>query len=348
MQGHTVFTVDNGMLHLVDESRDDARDRPAIRADHEVGGALMPHLTDHHTHLGLTDPAGLFANGITDAVDLGWIPEVASTWLTDHPGHPAVRIAGALITAPGGYPTNAGWAPPGSAAEAGNAVEATKAVRRQVMLGASRIKVALNTDAGPSVDNSTLTAIVEEAHDAGVPVTIHAQGIGQVVLAVNAGADQLAHAPFSERLDDDLLRRAADAGMSWVSTLDIHGWGRPTPEFAIAVDNMRRFASAGGRIHYGTDLGNGPLPVGVNERELNALATAGLNDEHLLRAIAGEVGRTGASVSVGPRFAWIPTPPPERQDDGAAARNLAAPSGLPAWLATARGHTTTTILGART
>jgi hypothetical protein len=322
-RGHSVFASENGLLHPIDDDR----------ADREFGGALIPHLTDHHTHLGLTDPAELFANGITDAIDLGWVPEVSAGWLIDRPGHPSVRIAGALITAPGGYPKNAGWGPPGSSAEVADVAEAVEAVRMQLIRGASRIKVTLNTDAGPTVDNSTLTAIVEEAHSAGFPVTIHAQGAGQTARALAAGADQLAHAPFTERLDDGTMAHAVAAGVTWVSTLDIHGWGIPTPEFAIAVDNVRRFAAAGGRILYGTDVGNGPLAQGVNERELRALVGAGLSATQLLEAIAGDEPRE-PRAPIGPRFAWIPASPPPSVDD------------LPAWLATARGHTTTTILGA--
>ena len=48
--------------------------------------------------------------------------------------------------------------------------------------------------------------------------------------------------------------------MRVVSTLDIHLFGRETPELDVAKDNLRRFAAAGGRVAYGTDLGNGPIP----------------------------------------------------------------------------------------
>ncbi|MEY9954074.1 hypothetical protein [Leifsonia sp. EB34] len=285
-----------------------------------LGGTLFPALTDHHTHLGLSDPAALFAGGITHAVDLGWIPSVAASWLPDLPGRPAVAIAGALITAPGGYPVASGWAPEGAAAEVGGPREARDAVRKQVMLGASRIKVTLNTDAGETVENSTLAAIVEESHAAGLPVVAHVQGPGQTARALATGVDQLAHTPFTERLDDALIAEAVRGGMSWISTLDIHGWGTPTEHYRIAVDNLRRFAAAGGRVLYGTDLGNGDLPVGVNARELAALQEAGLTGEALVRTIAGE-----PTAPRGPRVAWIPTPPPADHRD------------LPAWLATARG-----------
>jgi hypothetical protein len=328
--GHTVFAVGDTLRRIDDAS-----------ADRELGGALFARLTDHHTHLGLTNPALLFTNGITEAVDLGWIPEVSAAWLVDRPGHPVVRIAGALITAPGGYPVNAGWGPPGSSAEVGDATEAVEAVRVQLIRGASRIKVTLNTNAGPTVDDSTLAAIVKEAHDAGFPVSVHAEGAGQVARALAAGADQLAHAPFSERLDDRILRHAVDVGMTWVSTLDVHGWGSPTPGFGIAVDNIRRFTGMGGRVLYGTDLGNGPLPVGVNERELEALASAGLTDEQLVQSIAGDT----SSAVIGPKFAWVPTMPPTESAASASASASTPTTSLPAWLATARGHTVTTILG---
>ena len=136
------------------------------------------------------------------------------------------------------------------------------------------------------------------AHDAGLPVVAHTEGAGQAARAAAAGVDVLAHAPFSERLDDELLK-AMVGRVAWISTLDIHGWGEPTAAFEIAVDNVRRFASIGGEIRYGTDLGNGPLPVGVNEREVAALALAGLGVDALVRSIVGPAStRLGSRVSV--------------------------------------------------
>ena len=316
------------LLSLVGERLHPATDVAITSNVVELGGTLFASLTDHHTHLGLSDPTALFRGGITHAVDLGWIPSVAATWLRDVRDRPAVAIAGALLTAPGGYPVMSGWAPPGAASEVGGPREAGEAVQQQIMTGASRIKVALNSDAGETVDNPTLRAIVQESHAAGIPVVAHVEGVGQTARALRAGVDQLAHTPFSERLDDDLVAEAVDAGMSWISTLDIHGWGRPTAAHRIAVDNLRRFAARGGRVLYGTDLGNGDLPVGVNARELAALQEAGLDGPALLRTIAGPTGTTTTGETtppLGPRVAWVPSPPP------------ADPARLAAWLAGARG-----------
>nr|WP_246311802.1 amidohydrolase family protein [Leifsonia naganoensis] len=292
-----------------------------------MGGTLFPRLTDHHVHLGLVDPVALFSGGITHAVDLGWDPAIATSWLRDDPRSPSVTIAGALLTAPGGYPARSGWAPVGAAREVGGAREARRAVREQVMAGASRIKVALNSEAGETVDDATLDAIVEEAVTAGLPVVAHAQGTGQTARAVRAGVTQLAHTPFSERVPATVIDDAVARGMSWISTLDIHGWGTPTRDHDTAVDNLRRFHAARGRVLYGTDLGNGPLRLGVNARELTALLSAGLDATTVLRSIAGDPGadHLADEAPIGSRLAWIPAAPP---------RDAAL---LPAWLATARG-----------
>jgi hypothetical protein len=51
------------------------------------------------------------------------------------------------------------------------------------------------------------------------------------------------------------------------------------------VDNLAAFHAAGGRVLYGTDLGNGPLPVGLNLREVALLRLAGLDDDAVLAAL---------------------------------------------------------------
>jgi imidazolonepropionase-like amidohydrolase len=178
------------------------------------------------------------------------------------------------------------------------------------------------------VDDRVLLGIVREAHAQGVPVTVHVQGDGQTARAVAAGADQLAHTPFTERVGDDLIAECVRRGVTWVSTLDIHGWGEPTEQHAVASENLGRFARAGGHVLYGTDLGNGPLAVGVNARELRGMLDAGVAAHDLLRSIAGLRRPDDATApTIGARLALVPTAPPSD------------PDALPDWLATARGLT---------
>jgi imidazolonepropionase-like amidohydrolase len=110
---------------------------------------------------------------------------------------------------------------------------------------------------------------------------------------VEAGVDELAHAPWTERLDDELVAATARR-MGMVSTLDIHSFGRDTPELQRATDNLRRFAAAGGRVRYGTDLGNGPIPPGIHAGEVGHLAAAGLSGEAILRSMTLSALRPGA------------------------------------------------------
>ncbi|WP_426516553.1 hypothetical protein ACPPVQ_18265 [Diaminobutyricibacter sp. McL0618] len=315
----TVFVAGGGRLHAVGDRE--------TNADLELPGTLFARLIDHHVHLGLIEPTALIAGGITSVTDLGWIPSEAARLraASQDPASnlPEVSIVGALITCAGGYPARSAWAPDGATAEVGDGAEADAAVDAQVAAGASAIKFTMNSEAGPAPSADLAAAIVAAAHRAGLPAVVHAQGAGQARRAFEAGADRFAHTPFSERLDDALIERMADKGTEWISTLDIHGWGTPIGDFRVALDNLRRFADAGGRILYGTDLGNGPLPVGVNGRELLALAAAGLDRDGLVAAIAGDT----LTTTIGPRFAWAPGRPP------------ADPAAAAHWLTTARGAT---------
>ncbi|MFJ2520333.1 hypothetical protein ACIOWF_15290 [Cellulosimicrobium cellulans] len=344
------------------------------------GGTWLPPFVDAHVHLGLVDPVAVRRGGIAVVHDLGWVPDVARTW-PGRPGFPEVAFAGAFLTAPGGYPSDRSWAPPGSVEEVGSPEAAVAAVERQVAAGASFVKIALHSDAGPVPDDVTLAALVGHAHALGRDVVAHVEGRGMAARAFEAGVDRLAHAPFSERLPDDLLaamasprpssgprserrpraehdparRRTRPDGrqgpdhdpqvvlggsrVSWVSTLDVHGWGRPSAEQDVAIDNVRRFVALGGTVVYGTDLGNGPLPPGVNARELRALAAAGLDAHALLGAVThdGDAPRPDTAApdpdGAGPRpegtaaqvATWIPGDPPDLDD----------PDDVAAWFARA-------------
>ena len=80
--------------------------------------------------------------------------------------------------------------------------------------------------------------------------------------------------------------RRAPRRIRIVSTLDILSFGRDTAEVRTALDNLSRFHRVGGRVSYGTDLGNGRIPPGIHTGELRLLAEAGLtNDEVVAAAI---------------------------------------------------------------
>jgi hypothetical protein len=266
---------------------------PAGARLRRLPGTLLPGLRDAHVHSALADMPTVRAGGIAAVWDLGGVPERVAA-LRDRAADPGLRlprmrIAGPFLTAPGGYPSDRPWAPAGSVRGIRSAAEAAAAVAACRAIGADLVKVTAHAG-GPQLPAGTLRAVVAAAHDGPgrLDVVVHAEGGGTVEAAVAAGADLLAHTPWTARLGDPLLRAAAAAGMTWISTLDIHGWGEPTPEQDVAVDNLRRFRAYGGTVIYGTDLGNGPLVPGVNPREIRALQRAGLTPDDVLTAMTGD------------------------------------------------------------
>jgi imidazolonepropionase-like amidohydrolase len=275
----------------------------APEAEEEIRGDwfLMPGGVDHHVHIGLSDPRAVLRGGVTFVRDLAWPPRdifplADISQATDFDG-PVIVAAGPMITAPGGYPSRAGWCPAGGWLEVRRAEEGEAAVARVAGYDPAVVKVALNAEAGPTLSDAALVAVCDAAHRRGLAVTAHVQGRGQTERALGAGVDELAHCPWAESLSDELIAALARR-VAMVSTLDIHSYGRDTPELRTATDNLRRFAAAGGRVRYGTDLGNGPIPPGIHSGETGHLAGAGLSTETILRAMTSGPLRAGSTADV--------------------------------------------------
>ena len=273
-----------------------------IEAAEEIAGSwfLMPAGADRHVHVALSDPGAILAGGVTAVRDLGWPPDDIFPLADASEGPafngPRIVAAGPMFTAPGGYPSRATWAPPGTALEIGEPDRARRAVEALASRGAAAVKVALNSDAGPTPSDPVLLAICDAARGRGLPVSAHVQGRGQTERAMGAGVDELAHCPW-EPLSDATIDALA-RGVRVVSTLDVHSYGRDTPQYRIAVDNLRRFAAAGGEVAYGTDLGNGPIPPGLHVREAQHLLAAGLSPDDVLRSVTANPIAPGAPADL--------------------------------------------------
>ena len=263
-----------------------------VRTVDATGTTVAPGFIDAHVHIGLAPPGSVVASGVTTVRDLAWPPDriwklVERSRAGDFSG-PRIVAAGQMLTAPGGYPLSAAWAPPGTGRAVAGPTEAPPAVADQADRGATVIKVALNPPAGPVLDASTLAAIVSAAHRRSLRVTGHVHGLTELRKAVDAGVDELAHMLMStEAIPEGLLRRMVDQDMTIVPTLAVR-FGR---DRRIAVDNLRRFIAAGGRVVYGTDLGNaGPRP-GIDPREVKAMARAGMSPLDIIASATVESAR---------------------------------------------------------
>ena len=249
------------------------------------GLLLVPGFIDAHVHIGFAEPSDVLRGGVTTVRDLGWPPEVifplsSRSREVDFPG-PAIYAAGPILTAPGGYPTRATWAPPATGLVVGSPDEARDAVGGLRDRGAAVVKVALNPPAGPTLDRATLQAIVDAAHERSLKVTGHVHGLDELAKAIETGMDELAHALMSpEEIPRDLLEAMVSRDMTVVPTLSIFSGDARD----IAIDNVGRFRRAGGRVVYGTDLGNaGPRP-GIDPSEVEAMSETGMSTEDIVRS----------------------------------------------------------------
>jgi len=266
-----------------------------------IAGTLLPPVTDCHVHLGLSDFADRGAGSLGRMLDLGWdVKSLAG--IVEH-GRRAwaateVLVAGTFLTAVGGYPSTRPWAPPGSATEIADVAGARAAVAALGAVGAVVAKVALNSVAGPVLTDELLDAVVVAAHDHDLPVVAHVEGPGQAVRAWRAGVDAFAHTPWEQLSTDDIAEMAET--MIWISTVDMHGRGHYGSDYGVAMENLTRFAAHGGRVAYGTDLGNGVERAGLLAREVRALGDAGLSGHRLLGALTGGglLPRWGATANL--------------------------------------------------
>ena len=238
-----------------------------------AGSTLLPGVLDAHVHLDFFPPAEVLRGGVTTVRDLGWPAGrlAALRGLAEAPGAASPRLlaAGQILTVPGGYPTRAAWAPAGTARPLADATEAAGAVAELAAAGAAVIKVALDRRVGPTLPGPLLAAVVGAARRHGLGVTAHVAGSGEVEKALAAGVGELAHWPLQRRLlDEGLIARLA-ASVTVVPTLHIE------PSRARR-DGVRRFIAMGGRVVYGTDLGNQGPPPAVDVEELRLLVEAGL------------------------------------------------------------------------
>jgi imidazolonepropionase-like amidohydrolase len=256
------------------------------------GLTVLPGFIDSHVHIAFADPFEVVSRGVTTVRDLAWAPEdiwplVRRSRGADFRG-PRLLAAGQMLTVDDGYPLRATWAVPHTGRAVRGPGDAETAVAEQAGRGAVIIKVALNRDAGPTMDLRTVRAVVGAAHERGLDVTAHVSGLDELDKALDAGIDELAHMLMSpERIPDSTINRMVEQDVTVVPTLSVR-FGK---DRRIAIDNLRGFATAGGRVIYGTDLGNqGPRP-GIDAREIAAMAKAGMTPRQIIASATVDAAR---------------------------------------------------------
>ncbi|WP_432198953.1 amidohydrolase family protein [Streptomyces sp. bgisy027] len=255
-------------------------------------GTIVPGLIDAHVHLafdGSADPVAalhessdetlledmrrraeqLLRSGVTTVRDLGDRNGLALRLDEEiaRGGTPGPRIvsAGTPATPPGGHCHFLGG-------EVAGVTEVRDLVRRNVAAGAGVIKAMVTggglTKDGPKSWQSQFTpeelqALVDEAHEAGLPVAAHAHGTDGITAAVEAGVDTIEHCTWMTNdgfdLRQDVLKQIIDRDIAVCPAVSPH-W-QMLPRFfgeeraAAMFDLVRQMAEAGAKLIAGTDAG---------------------------------------------------------------------------------------------
>nr|WP_321441315.1 CIA30 family protein [uncultured Hyphomonas sp.] len=302
---------DDGLISAVDKSAGSAPDGvPSIDGS---GLSLLPGFFDLHVHYTFggepaTTPqisANYSKTGVTSVYDFAQAPEAFApkrSWLETLPG-PRVNFAARMSTTNG---HGADWSDKSTTKWVNTPFAATEAVRELLPYEPDVIKVF--TDGwryGSGVDNTsmnepTLTALVEEAHEHGLKVLTHTVTKDRAEIAGRAGVDVIAHSVLDQPVDQTTIDTLKAGGTAYAGTLAVYNPDKPgTPaferehpsfkqrqaRFQVGLDNMKALYEGGVMIALGTDAGMRRTPHGYSTlSEMELMVRAGLPPEAALIA----------------------------------------------------------------
>ncbi|MEZ6000911.1 CIA30 family protein [Hyphomonas sp.] len=302
---------DDGLISAVDKAAGPApKGVPAIDGS---GLSLLPGFFDLHVHY---TPIGQPATtpqiseeyaktGVTSVYDFAQPPEAFAPrreWLESLPG-PRVNFAARMSTTNG---HGADWSDKSTTKWVNTPYAATEAVKELLPYKPDVIKVF--TDGwryGSGVDNTsmnepTLTALVEEAHSHGLKILTHTVTKDRAELAGRAGVDVIAHSVLDAHVDQETIDALKSHGTAYAGTLAVYNpdkaetteFERQHPSFKsrqlrfqIGLDNMKALYEGGVLIALGTDAGMPRTPHGYSSlSEMELMVRAGLPAKAALMA----------------------------------------------------------------
>jgi imidazolonepropionase-like amidohydrolase len=274
-------------VHLSGDGADGALNRLPHYRDDELAAVIAAALRRH------------LAVGVTTVRDLGDRHWCVLEW-RDRVVRGCAEVIGPTILASGPPITSVGghcWQMGG---EAGGATQLRAAIRERVERRADIVKIMASggaTTAGTDLMGSQFTGdelrlMVDAAHAAGLPVTVHAHGLAAVEQAVDAGVDGIEHCtcltPSGMDLRESLLASLAERRIAVCPTLGMvtdpvrsagmrAALGQVGLTWDLVVQQMGNVHRAGVRLVSGSDGGvmaakpHGLLPAAVAD-----LVTAGV------------------------------------------------------------------------
>lgn len=186
-----------------------------------------------------------------------------------------------------------------------------KMVREQLYWCADQIKIENSApirSIGRSLSKSAftleeMTAAVEEAHSAGLLVSVHARGSNPVKVSVKAGVDLICH---GTGMDDEAIEMILEKGIYVLPTL---ASPNPNPEQHILNakskrviellketgktqwESIRKAYKAGVKMALSTDSGGVGIKHGENAKEMLRMKEIGMSNFECLKAATSEAAK---------------------------------------------------------
>ncbi len=237
----------NSHVHFFERKWEDAAAIP--------GPELSLQLQEMVTRYGFTsvfDVGSVWQNTrrIRDRIESGELPG------------PGIRSMGEVLIAPGAAPAASVLGILGYMTlrnpEIADAAQATEATRKLLDAGVDGIKVHLQT----AIPESAIRAAVTEANRAGKPVFVHPSTRQDVLTAVRAGADVIAHTTPRSPWNEETIAAMKGRRVALIPTLSL--WkhllrhdrtSAQEQSINAAIAQLRSWVAAEGTVLFGTDLG---------------------------------------------------------------------------------------------
>ena len=301
------FVVAGGRFVQVGSAAELEAPGSATRVD-LTGATAMPAIIDTHTHLNqerdalIEDLRARARYGVSAAMSLGRDTRDLSIREEEISGAARFRSAGVGITSPEpGRSEIPYWV--------STEDEARQAVQEQAARKVDIIKIWVDDRNGQykKLSPELYGAIIDEAHEHGIPVTAHIFALEDAKGLLRAGVDAFAHGVRDTDVDDEVIELFMDRGevvlvpnlpnrgvatdMSWLSgslspdeleALQAEAVDDPDAQatFAIQARNLARLSAEGVTIALGTD-GNTPWAPHV---EMEDMVAAGMTRAQVIVA----------------------------------------------------------------